>query len=124
MSDEINDRMDSRLFQLVLSLQAGAMHQMGKIASPITGEIERNLEMAQSTIDMLDMLEKKTKGNLSDEEAKFVAHVLYELRLNYVDEVKKGDSGAAGKDDSKQPSAEQETRQDSEESETGSGAEK
>ncbi len=124
MSDETTDTMDSRLFQLVLSLQAGAMHQMGKIVSPITGEIERDLDMARSTIDMLDMLEKKTKGNLTDDEAKFIAHVLYELRLNYVDEVKKSDSEAARKDDSGQPSAKEQTPEKPDGSDNGQETEK
>ena len=82
-------KMDPLLLQLILSLQAGAMQQMGKIASPIDGKVERDLKAAQFSIDILDMLDKKMKGNLSDEEAKVIGHVLYELRLNYVDEAKK-----------------------------------
>ena len=77
--------------QLVLSLQMGAMQQLGKIASPITGKIERDLVMAKASIDMLEMLEVKTKGNLTSDEEKLLSHVLYELRLNYVDEVNKKD---------------------------------
>jgi len=79
---------------LVISLQMGAMQQMGKVASPITGKIERDIEMAKASIDMLRMLEVKTKGNLSEEESKLLGHVLYELRMNYVDESKKGDDKA------------------------------
>ncbi|MFH2049108.1 MAG: DUF1844 domain-containing protein [bacterium] len=87
-SDQINDFMFS---QLVISLQMGAMQQMGKIASPITGKVERDLQMAKASIDMLSMLEAKTKGNLSDEESKLLKHVLYELRMNFVDESNKKD---------------------------------
>lgn len=80
---------DPHFLQLVLSLQAGAMQQMGKVVSPVTGEIERDLELARHTIDILGMLQSKTDGNLSGEESKLLAHILSELRLNYVDESKK-----------------------------------
>ena len=90
MSDEKQpDKFDIQFYQLILSLHGGAMQQMGKVASPVSGKIERDLAQAQATIDLLDMLKHKTKGNLSSEEQKLVDHVLYELRLNYVDEVKK-----------------------------------
>ncbi|MFZ5981661.1 MAG: DUF1844 domain-containing protein [Candidatus Zixiibacteriota bacterium] len=90
----MNDKMgnyDTYFFQLIFSLQAGAMQQMGKIASPVTGKIERDLQLAKVTIDMLDMLQRKTEGNLNVDEKKLLDHVLYELRINYVDEVRKGD---------------------------------
>ena len=65
------------------------MQQMGKIVSPVTGEVERDLTIAQTTIDILSMLETKMKGNLSDEENELISRSLYELRMNYVDENKK-----------------------------------
>ena len=76
--------------QLVLSFQAAAWQQMGKVASIISGKLERNIEMAKHSIDMLAMLEEKTSGNLNEDESKYLSHVLYELRMNYLDEVKKG----------------------------------
>jgi hypothetical protein len=76
--------------QLVLSFQAAAWQQMGKVQSIMTGKLERNLVMAKHSIDMLAMLEEKTKGNLTEDESKYLRHVLYELRMNYLDEVKKG----------------------------------
>ena len=83
---------DPMFFQLVLSLQAGAMTQMGKVASQLTGKIDRNMDMAKNSIDLLAMLEEKTKGNLSEDELKVLNHVLYELRMNYMDEMKKGET--------------------------------
>ena len=68
------------------------MQQMGKTVSGLTGEIERNLGMAKNSIDMLSMLEEKTAGNLNEEEKKLIDHYLYELRMNYVDEAKKGET--------------------------------
>ncbi len=102
MSDTVQS-LDPHLLQLVLSMQAGAMQQMGKIASPMTGKIERDIEMAKFSIDILGMLETKTKGNLSDDEERFLGRVLYELRLNFVDEAKKGNEPVTS--DSKAPDA-------------------
>lgn len=72
--------------QLISSLHAGALQQMGKVKNPATDGIERNLEQAELTIDMIDMLHQRTKGNLSSDEEKFIATVVSELKLNYVDE--------------------------------------
>lgn len=99
--DQFGDKLDPYFFQLVLSLQGGAMQQMGKIASPLTGKVERNLDMAKSSIDMLGMVKEKTEGNLTDEEKQLIEHALYELRLNYVDELKKpAEPAAESKSDS------------------------
>ncbi len=80
---------DPHFMQLVLSLQAAAMQQMGKVMNPMTSKVERDLLMAQNTIDMLTMIDSKTKNNLTEDESKLIEHVLYELRLNYVDETNK-----------------------------------
>ena len=75
--------------QLVLQNQQIAMMSMGKIKNPISDKIERNLEYAKMSIDTLDMLSAKTKGNLSEYEQRFLTEVIRELKLNYVDEVNK-----------------------------------
>jgi len=76
----------NELFQgLILSLAAGVMQHLGKTLNPMTQKIEKNLPAAQSTIDMLDMLEAKTAGNLDEAEAKLMTHVLAELKMNYVE---------------------------------------
>lgn len=77
------------LMQLILMFQTTALQQMGKLKNPITDKIEKNLEMAQTSIDILDMLHQKMKGNLSENEEKLFIDVLKELKLNYVDEVTK-----------------------------------
>jgi hypothetical protein len=83
MSD---DRHNEEMFQgLVISLAAGTMQHLGKTLNPATHKIEKNLQAAQATIDMLDMLESKTKGNLTDAEAKLLKSILAELKLNYVE---------------------------------------
>jgi hypothetical protein len=85
---------------LVTSFQAAAMQQMGKTMNPFTERIERDMPQAKLSIDMLEMLEERTSGNLSSEEARFLKHVLTELRLNYVAEIaedaKKGPEGRTG----------------------------
>jgi len=75
--------------QLVLQNQQLAMMSMGKLKNPVSDKIERNLEFAKMSIDTLDMLAAKTKGNLSEYEEKFLTEVIKELKLNYVDEVNK-----------------------------------
>ena len=99
--------------QLIITFQAAAMQQMGKLQNPITQKVERNLDQARSSIDMLEMLQDKTKNGLNENEKKFLEHTLYELRMNYLDEVKKDqgkkeEKDSAGKEEGKeQPTAKQ-----------------
>jgi len=83
------DKNASLLFSLVMTFQAAAMQQMGKLKNPISDKIERDLQQAQLSIDILDMLEEKTRGNLSEDESKLLKGILQELKLNYVDEIAK-----------------------------------
>ena len=77
---------NENLFQgLVISLAAGVMQHLGKTLNPLTNKIEKNLTAAQTTIDMLDMLAAKTKGNLTEAETKLLQNILAELKLNYVE---------------------------------------
>ena len=84
-----SDPFDMPFYQLVLSLQGAAVQQMGKVASPIDGQINRDLVMAKGTIDILEMINRKTQGNLTPDEKKLLDHVLFELRMNFVDEQNK-----------------------------------
>ena len=87
-----SEKKDEFLFiQLVITFQTAAIQQMGKLQNPITKKVERNLDQARFSIDMLEMIQNKTKNNLSENERKFLEHTLYELRMNYLDEVKKGE---------------------------------
>ncbi len=63
-----------------------AMMSMGKIVNPITKKAERNLDAARFFIDMVEMLEAKTKGNLSKDEERMLATTLSSLRLTFVEE--------------------------------------
>ena len=75
--------------QLILMFQTAALQQMGKLKNPVSDAIERDLAQAQISIDLLEMLRTKSKGNLSVAEEKILSNVLQELKLNYVDEVSK-----------------------------------
>ena len=79
---------------LVMMFHAAAMQQLGKTKNPATDKVERNLEQAQMSIDMLDMLEVRTRNNVSAEEAKLLKNALQDLKLNYVDEVGKDQAAA------------------------------
>ncbi|MBN2207699.1 MAG: DUF1844 domain-containing protein [Candidatus Coatesbacteria bacterium] len=83
------------LLGLVQSIAAAGMAQLGKMANPLTGKVERNLEQAQSSIAMLEMLKNKTEGNLDKDETVVLDTVLTNLRLNFVEEAKKGETSKA-----------------------------
>jgi len=87
--------------QLVLMFHTAAMQQMGKLKNPLTDKIERDLEQAQVSIDILDMVKEKTKGNLTNDEERFLNSVLQELKLNYVDEASK-DKAAESKEEKRE----------------------
>ena len=83
---------NTQLFMyLVGSFEMSAMMAMGKIKNPMTDKTERDLTQAQFSIDIMDMLKEKTKGQLSEYEAKFLENTLGQLKLNYIDEAKKPD---------------------------------
>ncbi len=89
MNEMTSEQKEQALFTaLIYSLHASGMQQMGKIANPMSGKVERDLAQAQYTIDMLDMLKHRTEGNRTENESKLLKHVLAELQMNYVDEVK------------------------------------
>ena len=89
------DQQSELLFmQLVMMFQGMAMQQLGKVMNPMTNQIDRDLGQAKNFIDLLGMLEDKTKGNLSEGESKLLQQALFDLRMNYVDELKKDNTPA------------------------------
>lgn len=70
----------------VVSLNSAALTQLGIIADPATGKREKNLMLAKQTIDVLSLLEEKTRGNLTPDEASMLKSILYDLRIIYVRE--------------------------------------
>jgi hypothetical protein len=80
---------DELFIQLIYIFQSSAMLGMGKLKNPATDKIERNLEQAKQSIDMLEMIREKTKGNISADMQRTLNTILTELRLNFVDEKNK-----------------------------------
>lgn len=102
MSESLNsDQQQQLLFMMLLQQHEQiAMMGMGKIMSPVTNTIERDLKSAKYAIDTLVMLEKFTSGNLSKELSGYLTQMLNTLRLNYADEKKKDAIGASKKEES------------------------
>ncbi len=69
---------------LVSTMATQAMFAMGMIPDPRSGQRVQNLDMARHQIDMLSVIDEKTRGNLSEDETKLLSQTLYELRNNYI----------------------------------------
>jgi len=89
---------EARFLSLVLSLYNSAWIAMGKIASPVTGRVEKDLEAARGSIDLLETLRVKTKGNVSPEEERLLVNCLSTLQLNFVEESGRRDEKPADKE--------------------------
>lgn len=91
MVDKLSDEERNKfLFSfLVMSYQTSALMQMGQLKDPNTKKVEKNLENAKLSIDILEMLQEKTKNNLTKDESELMENVLRELRLAYVKESSK-----------------------------------
>ena len=82
------EKNDQILLQLIYMFHTSAMQGLGKIADP-TGSINKNLDYVSQTIDLMEMLKEKTKGNINEEVEKTLDQMISELQLNYVDEKSK-----------------------------------
>ena len=109
MSEDQPKKEDQLFIHLVNTFVQSAWISLGKVKNPVSDKIERNVEQATYYIDLLDMLQTKMKGNLSEWEEQYIIHSLSELKLNYIDEKKKPSDGEDSKkkkiDDSSSASA-------------------
>jgi hypothetical protein len=80
------DTKDFLFMQVIYQNQQLALIGLGKINNPISNKSEKNLDQAKMAIDILDMLEEKTRGNLTEREKSFLGEVLRELKLSYLKE--------------------------------------
>ncbi len=71
-------------YTFCLSLGSSAFVHLGDAPHPEGGEAGTNLVLAKQTIDILCMLQEKTRGNLSSEEDRFLENLLLDLKLRYV----------------------------------------
>jgi len=69
----------------ILSLSHSALLHLGEAPNPDTGKVAKNLAMARQTIDLVAMLEEKTRGNLKGDEERLIGQILYDLRMRYVE---------------------------------------
>jgi len=82
----VEDNHQILFIQLVIQNQQMAMISLGKVKNPISDTFEKNLEYAKLSIDILDMLSQKTKGNLSEYEEKLLTETVSQLKIIYDDE--------------------------------------
>lgn len=76
--------MTQRFIQFVLLQAQQASLFLGKVPNPQTGKAEVRLDAAKLFIDQLEMIQEKTRGNLTKEEEDILSHVLADLRMAYV----------------------------------------
>jgi hypothetical protein len=72
----------------VLSLSHSALMHLGEAPNPETGTLEKNLVLARQSIDLIAMLEEKTRGNLTGDEERLIGQILFDLRMRYVERSK------------------------------------
>ena len=89
MAEEQLKKEDQLFIHLVNTFVQSAWISLGKVKNPVSDTMERNLDQATYYIDLLDMLQTKMKGNLSEWEEQYIIHSLSELKLNFIDEQKK-----------------------------------
>ena len=120
---ENSDKFDPLFVNLVLTLHNAAMLHMGKIKNPLSDKVERDMSQAEMSIDMLDMLKKKSEGNLTDEENNILSRTLNELKMNFMDEKAK-DEMSESEEKSEEKTEDKPDTEASEKEETNSGEEK
>jgi hypothetical protein len=83
--EDASPAVDVDFTTFVLSLSHSALMHLGEAPDPETGGLAQNLPLARQTIDLIAMLEAKTKGNLSGDEERLLGQVLFDLRMRYVE---------------------------------------
>jgi hypothetical protein len=76
----------------VMSLSHSVVLHLGEVPHPETNKVETNLPLARQTIDLLGVLEEKTKGNLTGDEERLLTQVLFDLRMRFVEVQKKAEA--------------------------------
>ena len=104
MSENQLNKEDQLFIHLVNTFVQSAWISLGKVKNPVSDELERNLDQASYYIDLLDMIQTKMKGNLSEWEEQYILHSLSELKLNFIDEKKKSGSEKDSENKSAKPS--------------------
>ena len=77
-------KLEANFSTLVLSIGSSAAMALGLAPNPVSGEVEKDLDLARFNIDLLRMLRDKTKGNLSGDEQKFIESIVTDLQMKFV----------------------------------------
>jgi hypothetical protein len=77
--------LEASFVTLAMSIASSALMSLGLAPDPQTNKTKVNVDMARFNIDLLDMLQQKTKGNLGKEEQDFMVHVLADLKMKFVE---------------------------------------
>lgn len=72
----------------IVSMSHSALLHLGDAPDPATGRREQNLPLARQTIDLLAMLQEKTRGNLTGDEERVLSQAIYDLRMRFVEVAK------------------------------------
>lgn len=83
--DNNNQNIEASFSTLLMSIGSSAAISLGLSPDPSTGKTGTNKEVARFNIDLLKILEEKTKNNLSNEEASFLKHIISDLQLKFVE---------------------------------------
>jgi hypothetical protein len=82
-------KLEASFITLSMSIASAAAMSLGLAPDPVTKKTGVDLDMARFNIDLLEVLQNKTKGNLQKEEDDFMKHVLNDLKMKYVEVAKK-----------------------------------
>ncbi len=109
MRQESLDKEERLFLYLVSTFKTSARVAMGHMENPVTNETEVNLEQASYYIDLLDMLQSKAEGNMSEYEEQMLINTVSELKMNFIEEKKKIEEPIEEKkDDSEENKSEEE----------------
>ena len=88
-TDQKNDQPEVTFSAFIMGLATQVLVCLGEIPDPMTNQKSKNTTVARQTIDVLALLQEKTKGNLAADEDKLLGDMLGSLRLAYVEAIKK-----------------------------------
>lgn len=96
MAEQSEKPVEASFMQFVGGMAVQTLVHLGRMSNPMTGETKADLPNAKYSIDILGILQEKTKGNLSPEEGEHLSNILRDLRMEYVAVL--GTAGAKNKE--------------------------
>ena len=94
MSDDASKLPHLDFATFILSLSHSALMHLGEAPHPEDNQVRTSLPLAKQTIDLLGLLEEKTKGNLTGEEERLITQILFDLRMRFVEKSKSAGEAA------------------------------